>query len=127
MQPVSVQRLVLNSASQPLNANASPRQAAVDTQVLLPRARNRSPSPIHSETENGPLKVADLMKIPRVYPFDLNENETECGVCYENFGDRRIIRRLKCKHSFHQICVFEWFKKASTCPLCRANLVQAEN
>jgi hypothetical protein len=31
-------------------------------------------------------------------------------------------RRLKCGHHFHETCIFEWFKRAKQCPVCRRHL-----
>lgn len=81
-----------------------------------------------SESDEPPAKrraltKEEMMKNKRVYAADLNENETECGICYESFKGSRIIRRLKCSHPYHQLCIFAWLKKDSTCPLCRYNLV----
>ena len=47
------------------------------------------------------------------------ENNKECAICFEvqNCGDLAI--RLVCGHCFHQKCCIPWFKKNTTCPVCR--------
>lgn len=42
-----------------------------------------------------------------------------CSICMLEFEARQPLIVLPCKHSFHDPCVREWFKHASTCPLCR--------
>jgi len=33
-------------------------------------------------------------------------------------------RRLRCGHHFHEVCIFEWFRKSKQCPTCRSPLVE---
>jgi len=32
------------------------------------------------------------------------------------------ICKLECNHKFHKKCLFEWFNKSLTCPLCRTRI-----
>lgn len=38
-----------------------------------------------------------------------------------------VIKLNKCNHVFHYNCLTEWFKKESTCPLCRLKIIDAYN
>jgi len=48
---------------------------------------------------------------------DFVHNDT-CGICLEDFSQGEIIKRLPCKHGFHQECVDGWLVKAGKCPIC---------
>lgn len=107
--------------------NISMPQQSVNP-VNNPRSRSRSPinrssDPLEKKVGSRSMTVHEMNRIPRIYRKDLKADETECGICYEGYKDRRIIRRLKCSHAYHQICIFAWLKKDSTCPFCRLNLV----
>lgn len=41
-----------------------------------------------------------------------------CAVCLGDFEEGDVLRRLPCKHSFHQACVDKWLKRNKVCPLC---------
>ncbi|KAG0502197.1 hypothetical protein HPP92_002269 [Vanilla planifolia] len=49
----------------------------------------------------------------------------DCSVCLGEFRDGESVRLLpKCCHSFHQSCIDMWLKSHSSCPLCRAGVVE---
>ncbi|CEM24477.1 unnamed protein product [Vitrella brassicaformis CCMP3155] len=43
-----------------------------------------------------------------------------CSVCLVEFEEDDEVRVLDCKHVFHKLCIDEWFKAHTVCPLCRA-------
>ncbi|XP_010687706.2 RING-H2 finger protein ATL13 [Beta vulgaris subsp. vulgaris] len=54
-------------------------------------------------------------------PFD-------CAVCLCEFeGDDKLRLLPKCSHAFHVDCIDTWLLSHSTCPLCRASLLQEIN
>ncbi len=56
------------------------------------------------------------------------EPHRECAVCLNEFEAEDSLRLLpKCKHIFHLECIDVWFQSHSTCPLCRANVVQEDD
>lgn len=69
--------------------------------------------------------------------YDYNE----CPICldyisYNNIitnnildikNKNEVIQLNKCKHIFHYNCLTEWFKKESSCPLCRLKIIDAYN
>lgn len=117
-----------SNVSQNISNNSSDRN--LNRRVSNPRHRSRSRSPL-SRDEPPEKRVCsramtnyEMRNIQRIYKKDLSENELECGICYEGYDGRKVIRRLKCKHSFHQVCIFGWLKKDSTCPFCRYNLIE---
>ncbi|XP_052183452.1 putative RING-H2 finger protein ATL49 [Diospyros lotus] len=51
------------------------------------------------------------------YPFD-------CAVCLSEFKLEDSLRLLPdCSHAFHMDCIDKWLLSHSTCPLCRASLL----
>ncbi|KAK1263269.1 putative RING-H2 finger protein ATL50 [Acorus gramineus] len=47
-----------------------------------------------------------------------------CAVCLQDFGvEEEEIRRTSCGHLYHGECIFRWFEKNSTCPICRFDMI----
>ncbi|KAB1199155.1 putative E3 ubiquitin-protein ligase RHA2B [Morella rubra] len=50
-------------------------------------------------------------------------SEVECSVCLSKIEDGDEIRRLRCDHPFHRVCLDRWLGyKNPTCPLRRESL-----
>lgn len=50
-----------------------------------------------------------------------------CSICLAVVAEGEKERVLPgCSHGFHPVCVDEWLRKRSSCPLCRANVVGEE-
>ncbi len=49
----------------------------------------------------------------------LDNLDSECIICMENFQNDKYTIRLECKHFFHKECVVQWFTKNASCPICR--------
>ncbi|KAL4866429.1 hypothetical protein BDV12DRAFT_172772 [Aspergillus spectabilis] len=52
------------------------------------------------------------------------KGQSECAICYSVISTDMQTpnkRCATCKHTFHSVCLFRWFKSSnqSTCPLCR--------
>ncbi|KAF2213375.1 hypothetical protein CERZMDRAFT_111093 [Cercospora zeae-maydis SCOH1-5] len=48
----------------------------------------------------------------------------ECAICYSMVNEHKELPKKRCptcKHTFHNACLFKWFRSSnsSTCPLCR--------
>ena len=50
---------------------------------------------------------------------NINENNNKCIICYENFENDCITRKMTCRHLFHIECIDRWFETKNWCPLCR--------
>ncbi|PKU84291.1 RING-H2 finger protein ATL52-like [Dendrobium catenatum] len=49
--------------------------------------------------------------------------ERMCAVCLSEFEDGEKVRFLpECGHCFHVECIDKWFRRNSTCPMCRQAL-----
>ena len=44
-----------------------------------------------------------------------------CAICFEDFSDEQDVIQLDCNpvHVYHEVCLFEWFTKSKSCPMCR--------
>ena len=52
------------------------------------------------------------------------EKNTKCVICLEEFVVGDIIIFFPCLHSFHKKCIYNWFEKKETCPLCNLDIRQ---
>jgi hypothetical protein len=52
--------------------------------------------------------------------------ESECSICYMPFEQQNVV--LKCKHIFHDNCLYNWIDKGKghSCPLCRLPFNQCD-
>eukprot|EP00753_Platysulcus_tardus_P010553 PLAT2840.1.p1 GENE.PLAT2840.1~~PLAT2840.1.p1 ORF type:complete len:247 (+),score=102.02 PLAT2840.1:97-837(+) len=55
---------------------------------------------------------------------DPAEEVEECSICLEPFVDELPPVPIRCGHHFHRACLTEWLACASSCPLCRAEIVE---
>ncbi|KAJ9175919.1 hypothetical protein P3X46_014419 [Hevea brasiliensis] len=54
--------------------------------------------------------------------------EGECCICLGIFEDGDKVKVLpQCHHCFHSECVDKWLIDRSSCPLCRASLLQGDS
>jgi len=53
--------------------------------------------------------------------------DMECAICKENFRTGESATELKCRHSYHKECIEPWLNENSTCPVCRASLLESES
>ena len=50
--------------------------------------------------------------------------EEICVICLDNFNQEDdIVGILKCEHLYHRDCIKQWFKKNTTCPICRTDSI----
>tara|TARA_B110000908_G_C10263041_1_gene460838 strand:+ start:3903 stop:4325 length:423 start_codon:yes stop_codon:yes gene_type:complete len=61
----------------------------------------------------------------KVQSSDLNEigkkkrKYDKCLICLEDMKDDNKLYHLSCNHTFHNTCIWKWFKIKDTCPCCR--------
>ncbi|XP_062026159.1 putative RING-H2 finger protein ATL69 [Rosa rugosa] len=47
-------------------------------------------------------------------------NDKTCSICLAEYQPKESLRGIPvCNHYFHAICIDEWLRNNSTCPLCR--------
>jgi len=104
-------------------------------QILLANPDYESMTNIYVSRDIG-ISHDDRAKIPVMcYKKEIAEHSDNieiCPICCDEFQEDVEIKSLPgCKHLFHSICVDEWLKVNSLCPMCRAcvrsNLNEYEN
>ena len=53
---------------------------------------------------------------------DLDEENKNCDICQKKYTLNQDLIILPCSHFFHKSCIFKWFEKNSTCPICYLDL-----
>ena len=54
--------------------------------------------------------------------------QTDCSICMDIYKYKQYKRVLpECKHIFHKKCIDNWFKKNSSCPVCRKDFLTVQN
>ena len=44
--------------------------------------------------------------------------EGECLICLDIFQKDEIVTIINCNHIYHTQCLYTWFEKKKTCPIC---------
>jgi hypothetical protein len=48
---------------------------------------------------------------------------TVCTICQDTIGQIDTCRKLRhCQHTFHRICIDQWFERSVFCPTCRHDI-----
>jgi len=96
--------------------------------VRLPRSPNAAPEGLLEQLEVVPFDA-------RLFDDDNPEGHSaSCSICLENFSadGQQIIVQTGCPstargHVFHKECLRGWLDMSKLCPLCRADLVLAND
>ena len=61
---------------------------------------------------------------PDIKEFQVSEKlmDYECIICLEEFCPDEHVCVIKCGHIYHTTCIYSWFLKKKTCPLCNEEL-----
>jgi uncharacterized CHY-type Zn-finger protein len=58
------------------------------------------------------------------------EETHQCSICLNPFEktckQKRYVKRLRCGHVFHSVCIDKWIDMKGTCPYCR-NVLLSRN
>ncbi|KAL4480285.1 hypothetical protein ABPG74_020801 [Tetrahymena malaccensis] len=60
--------------------------------------------------------------VDKVKKMKMGTSNQSCAICVTPFQKGEIIRKLPCKHIFHDSCILPWFSKKSNCPNCRFDI-----
>ncbi|CAH0552765.1 unnamed protein product [Brassicogethes aeneus] len=90
---------------------------AIVTQ-LLNQMDSTGPPPVSKETIDA-LTVVEVTE-------EQVQSKLQCSVCWEDFRLREKVRQLPCLHIYHEPCIRPWLELHGTCPICRQNLVNAD-
>lgn len=72
----------------------------------------------------------------RIKRMKIGKSSKDCTICFNHYNrgfyikkcgffkfyEGELIRRLPCKHIFHEGCVIPWLAKNNRCPNCRFDL-----
>lgn len=78
-----------------------------------------------AETENvdfvdlQDLRVNTVVSVLQAIP----EEHSMCAVCHDDYKVADIVRKLRCKHTFHINCIDQVLEDSTTCPMCRLTIV----
>lgn len=61
--------------------------------------------------------------VVRSLTFEL-DTIPECSIC--SYDLTFLVQKLRCGHSFHKICIQQWFKTSPRCPFCNAEPLFSE-
>ncbi|KAF8101678.1 hypothetical protein N665_0201s0005 [Sinapis alba] len=94
-----------------------------DAEARVVRIRRSAARGLKAEViESFPTFVYSDVKAVRI-----GKGGVECAVCLCEFEDEETLRLMPpCCHVFHADCVDVWLSEHSTCPLCRADLLQKQ-
>uniref|UniRef100_A0A1B0GEH6 RING-type E3 ubiquitin transferase n=1 Tax=Glossina morsitans morsitans TaxID=37546 RepID=A0A1B0GEH6_GLOMM len=71
-----------------------------------------------------PLPRDKIDEIPKVaITEDVVNEKQQCSVCWEHFKLEEMVRKLSCRHLFHEDCIVPWLALHGTCPICRKSLI----
>ena len=73
-----------------------------------------------NNTSNRPISIKNLNDKTKL--LINKELEDRCSICYLNFENDQILRKLCCDHYFHHKCIDKWFEINNKCPLCNLRL-----
>jgi hypothetical protein len=89
---------------------------------LLTLHVNSIEEPAHAigevQEEEDEVPPASTTTIVNMGHFSRPE-DTTCAICHETRGGG-TWGIVPCDHAFHRKCILSWFKRHSTCPVCRA-------
>ncbi len=80
---------------------------------------------LYPPRQQPPLPVQRHTALIPIIAVINNQNE-ECCICLET-GIIQPWSMLPCGHKFHGSCVSTWLQMHQTCPVCRLNVMTAEN
>lgn len=69
------------------------------------------------DNEPSHLSEEDISRMPVVaYEGD----DHQCAICLNDITSGQNMTKLSCDHMFHADCVQTWFRRSTSCPVCRA-------
>lgn len=84
----------------------------------------------HRDRSSQKFSEEELVLLKQRCEIQLTEEEAEtpvykndpCTICLEPYdSEKKIIKFNKCSHFFHSVCIENWLKLKSSCPLCKEN------
>ncbi|XP_006812630.1 uncharacterized protein LOC102810036 [Saccoglossus kowalevskii] len=80
------------------------------------------------EEQMGPavargLSKTQLHQLPTfAFTHDNTKEDNTCNICFVDYQESEMLRRLPCFHRYHTECIDPWLKQNRTCPICRVEV-----
>ncbi|KNE56032.1 hypothetical protein AMAG_01876 [Allomyces macrogynus ATCC 38327] len=55
-------------------------------------------------------------------PLTLPSEDALCVICFEDYLAGDLVYQLKCQHSYHCVCLRQWFTLSTLCPICKQDV-----
>jgi len=69
------------------------------------------------------LTQEEIETIPTTLISSTQElNQKQCAICTEVFTEQTYVKRLQCKHDYHDECINKWLLSSKKCPLCQTEV-----
>ena len=88
--------------------------------------------PIQDEQEQNYINLENNSENTSIRDLEMRETKDEnvfgleqCVICLNDYESDDQVRRLRCGHVYHALCIEEWFEQSSACPLCKDDLNNA--
>jgi len=114
--------------------NADSREGAhfiFDDQLenSLTASMEETPSP-KRPTQGAFLRTLPSLQLTEVevqarQQLDARDPKCHCAICRESFCTVYPVKRLPCRHEFHDGCIVAWLQSNHSCPICRFRLPEA--
>ena len=90
---------------------------------IFPRTHALLSSSNNSTIQKMKLDESQLQAIGE-FSFEDIESSDVCTICMNLLKHEEICRTMppECCHTFHKVCIDEWFVHASHCPLCKRSI-----
>jgi len=56
------------------------------------------------------------------YEIVTDQIDNECIICLGPFTSGEHATLIRCGHIYHTTCLYRWFVKRNTCPICDINI-----
>ena len=63
------------------------------------------------------IKKTCLKKPVKEYTIK-SYDEGECLICLMKFQKDEVVSLINCNHKYHTSCLYTWFERKKTCPIC---------
>jgi hypothetical protein len=85
-----------------------------DYELLLALDDNKNDAKKPLKKKKSTLKSEKLKVV--------DESNSSCSICLENFEVGATVKSLKCSHVFHSECLDKWIEVSNACPLCKVQM-----
>ena len=65
------------------------------------------------------IKINKIIKTNKI--IKINNEDSNCIICLEQYMNNDSLILLPCKHHFHEECLHDWLKINKSCPVCRGD------